>query len=303
DHFWKSGVELTLDGAYALVLSEPLERKLSVSVCGGNKIELLTIARHHLQYIHRSLNMEKDKDYKEMIPCYCTPCRTGDTPHLFQHEKLRRFTEKGITHAQCQESGEQVSIDRLLRGFAPPPPKKDLKELFDMLILTITQLQGRAKSIGNREDDRTSYIVDLLTARGYIVKDQTRRGSTFSGKGPGELDMLIETPDGAAVSIVEALNLDCLNRSEIAEHFQKLFLYDAPGLENNYLLVYAESDDFTGLWRKYLDYLPEIELKYKLSAGPVEEPSHYADIKIARTKHNRHNKETSVYHIFINMKI
>ncbi|MCI0470650.1 MAG: hypothetical protein L0Y73_03225, partial [Candidatus Aminicenantes bacterium] len=119
----------------------------------------------------------------------------------------------------------------------------------------------------------------------------------------GELDMLIETPDNSDSSVIEAFNLEGFNSDKIESHFQKIFLYDASGLENNYLLVYAESDNFDSLWQKYLDYLPEIELTYTISSGPEEEKTRYADIKLARTMHNRHNKETSVYHIFINMLI
>jgi hypothetical protein len=46
-----------------------------------------------------------------------------------------------------------------------------------------------------------------------------------------------------------------------------------------------------------------VDVKYKLTAGPDEEQTGFADIKLARTIHNRHDRETSVYHIFINMKV
>jgi hypothetical protein len=280
-----------------------LKRKLSVSVCGAEKNELLAIVRQNLDVIHRSLNMTAGEHYQEMIPCCCTHCLGIGQTYLFTHQVLKRFTGKNISHIQCQVSGEHVLIAGLLKGFAPPPPQTNLKELLKNHIETAARLQGRAKAIRGGENDRNSFIAELLTARGYIVKDQIRWGSSASGKAPGELDMLIETPDGHAVSIVEALNLKNLDRTEIARHFQKLFLYDASGLGNNYILVYAESDDFIGLWRKYLAFLPTIETKYKIQ-GPLQTgKSPYTDIKIARTIHNRHDRQTAVYHLFINMKI
>ncbi len=67
------------------------------------------------------------------------------------------------------------------------------------------------------------------------------------------------------------------------------------------MLVYAESTDFGGLWRDYLSYLPGVEVKFPVQGAPVEEKTPYADIKLARTRHNRHDRETNVYHLFINM--
>jgi hypothetical protein len=301
EHYWKTGVELTLDNTYALVQSEPLNRKLTVTVTGADKSELLAIARHHLEEIHRSLNMEKDEHYREMIPCGCGPCQSTAKPHLFRHKKLKEFTDQGIKEAQCQESGEQVLIDGLLKGYAPPQIT-DLKELKAALITTATRLQGRAKAVKTDEDSRNTFIAEILSARGYTVKDQTRWGSSAAGKRPGELDIFIETPDGNAVSVIEAFNLTGLNSGEIAKHFQKIFLYDAPGLEANYIVVYVESADFGKLWRDYLSCLPQVEVKYKLQAAPKEEKTPYADIKLARTVHDRHKRETAVYHLFVNMK-
>ena len=98
-------------------------------------------------------------------------------------------------------------------------------------------------------------------------------------------------------------NLKGLHRGMINNHFKKIFDYDAHGLENNFLIVYVESADFYGLWQDYLSCLPEVGLKYKLIGDPLEQDTPYADIKLARTLHERHNRETGVYHLFVNMNI
>jgi hypothetical protein len=303
DHFWESGVELTLEKTFALAVSEPLKRKLSISVIGPDKTELLAVARNHLDAIHRSLNMSRDIHYKEMIPCCCARCLGTRMPNLYERRVLKKYEDNNIATIRCQESLLEIQIGILLKGYAPHPTHKDLKELLPAIIKMASRLQGRAKAVRTGEDDRNSIIAEFLAIQGYIVKDQTRRGSSFSGISMGELDMLIETPDNSDSSVIEAFNLKDLERGVIAQHFQKIFLYDASGLENNYLLVYAESDDFDGLWQSYFNYLPQVELKYKQINGPTEEQSHYTDIKLARTIHNRHDRETSVYHIFVNMKI
>ena len=294
EHYWKTGVELALDNTFALVQSDPLNRKLTVTVTGEYKSELLAIARHHLEWIHRTLNMEKNEHYREMIPCRCGTCREAANPHLFRYELLKRFAEKGILFARCENSMEEISIAGLLKGFAPLLLKMDLKNFLSTLIKTLASLQGIAKFIKPTEDTRNSFIAQLLTIRGY----QTRWGNSS----PGDLDFLIETPDGNAVSVIEAFNLTGFSRNVIAEHFQKIFHYDAPGLETNYIVVYVESADFGKLWRDYLNCLPQVEVKYKLQAVPVEEKTPYTDIKLARTVHARNDRETTVYHLFVNMK-
>ncbi|MCX6583531.1 MAG: leucine-rich repeat domain-containing protein [Candidatus Aminicenantes bacterium] len=308
EQFWKNGVELALDNTFALVQSEPLNRKLTVAVTGADKSELLAIIRHHLEEIHRKLSMakneemEKNEHYREMIPCGCGTCREDENPHLYPREVLKRYFEQGIPSIRCDMSLEELSVVGLLKGYELPLQKTDLSKLLPTLIKTAARLQSIAKIIKPKEDDRNSFIALLLSIEGYMVKDQTRRGSSPSGKLMGELDFLIETPDGTAVSVIEALILKGNHRSVIAEHFQKLFDYDANGLENNYIIVYVESADFGKLWRDYLSCLLAVEVKYKLQGAPLEQETRYADIKLARTVHDRHNRETTVYHLFINMQ-
>jgi len=301
EHYWKHGVELALDNTFALVLSESLNRKLTVTVSGADKSELLAIARHHLEEIHRSLNMEKNQHFREMIPCRCDTCRATENPHLFRHEVLKRCMDKGIPAVLCEVSLEEVPTSMLLKGYAPPPQIADLTELLPALITTATRLQGRAKAIRPDEDSRNTFIAEILSARGFIVKDQTRWGISSRGIKPGELDFLVETPDGKAVSVIEAFILKGMHRGVITDHFKKLLYYDPNGLENNYIIIYAESADFGNLWGEYLKYLPDVEVAYPMQGEPVEEKTPYADIKLARTVHNRHNRETAVYHLFINM--
>jgi hypothetical protein len=193
DHYWKLGVELVLENTFALVQSETLNRELTVTVKGTDKSELLTIARHHLEEIHCSLNMERDEHYREMIPCHCGTCRAAENPHLFRHEKLKQFAAQGIKEAQCQESGQPVSIEGMLKGYTPQA-QTGLRELLPKLLRTAVRLLGRAKAIKPDEDSRNTFIAEMLTARGFMVKDQTRWGGTLSGKRPGELDFLVETP-------------------------------------------------------------------------------------------------------------
>ena len=44
-----------------------------------------------------------------------------------------------------------------------------------------------------------------------------------------------------------------------------------------------------------------VEVEYPMQGVPLEEKTPYTDIKLARTVHLRYNRETAVYHLFINM--
>jgi len=181
---------------------------------------------------------------------------------------------------------------------APPKPKHNLIET---LITALSQLLGIAGTIRTDEDSRNGFIALLLSNWGYRVKDQTRWGSSASGKSLGELDIKIENPDGRTACIIEAFILTGLNRNVIDLHLKKVFGYDPGGLPVNYILVYAEASDFQQLWESYLEYIPTIDYKYKPSDKPKEVETGFASIKMARMRHQRDGKITEVVHFFVNM--
>jgi len=300
DHYWKNGVELRFEDSTALIISDYLNRKIKISVTGSRKNELLAITRNDFEHIHRTLNMEKNKHYDEMIPCNCAACRESGEPHLFKYEVIKKFESKNKSFMLCSISADEVSIESLLKGYQLPKPKKDLLKT---LINTASQLQAVANTIKPDEDSRNGFIALLLSIHGFFVKDQTRWGRSASGKTPAAIDIKVESPDREVEAIIEAFNLKSFDRVVIDSHLTKLFGYDPSGLERNFIIVYSEAADFPGLWQKYLSHLPEIDFKYKLAAPVEEQNNQFTDIKLARTRHLRQVQETMVYHLFINMNI
>jgi hypothetical protein len=298
DHFWKNGVELRFEDSTAVIVSDLLNRKMKISVTGSCKSELLAIIRNDFEHIHHTLNMEKNQHYDEMLPCMCSICIKFSKPHLYKHDVLQMFSRKGVPN-YCQVSGEEVPTDKLLKGYQLPKPKQDILKT---LITMAHQLQGIAMTIKSDEDSRSGFIALLLSIHGINVKDQTRWGSSASGKSPGEIDIKIETPDREAEAIIEAFNLKSLDRTVINSHLTKIFGYDASGLAYNFIIVYSEVQDFSGLWKKYLNHILEIDFQYKLVGKPEEQETGFAEIKLARAKHLRQGKETTLYHLFVNMK-
>jgi GTPase SAR1 family protein len=298
EHFWKNGVELRFEDSTAVIISDLLNRKMKISVSGSCKSELLAIIRNDFGHIHNTLNMGKNKHYDEMIPCNCFSCSGSREPNLFKHEDIKKFAAKNKSFTLCPISVEEVSLEKLLKGYEPPKPKKDILKT---LITTVHHLQGTAMTMKPDEDSRNSFIALLLSIQGIYVKDQSRWGRSASGKSAGEVDIKIESPDRETEAIIEAFNLKGLDRSVIDSHLTKIFGYDASGLAHNFIVVYSEAVGFLGLWKKYLNHIAGIDFKHKLLGKPVELETNFAEIKLAHTKHLRQEKETTLYHVFVNM--
>jgi small GTP-binding protein len=299
DHFWKNGVELKFEDSRALVVSKSLKRKMRISISGSHISELLAIIRNEFEHIHQTLNLLKDKNYYEMIPCNCSTCRVSEETHPYKHELLKKLSAKGISITLCPVSMEEVPIDALLKGFEREKPRKDL---LNALLAAGSLLRGIAKTIKSDEDSRNGFITLLLSVNGFIVKDQPRWRHSAAGKSRGRPDIKIEKPNGEPEAVVEAINLKDFDRLKIELHLQKLFGYDPGGLERNFIIVYSEADDFPGLWKKYLDLISEIKFEYQMSGSIREEKLGLKGIKSARTIHKREEKITEVYHLLINMK-
>jgi len=298
DHFWQNGVELKFDSSNALVTSESFKNRMKISISGADKNELLAIIRREFLDIHQTLNLRKDdRGYWEMIPCNCTDCIKSSTPYLFRHEVLRRAYEKDRPSYPCDKSLDDVPIEKLLKGFESKPSQKDLLETIKIIA---QKVQGVAKTMPPDEDSRNTFFALLIEAHGFIVKDQSRWGRSETGKSMGYTDIKIENSKRKTLAIIEAFNLKGFDKNYIDRHLIKLFGYDPTGLEKNFIIVYSEVNDFSGLWKKYLDNIYEIDFRFPLK-GITQEKTGYAEIKLAKTKHMREDEEVSIYHLFINM--
>jgi hypothetical protein len=144
----------------------------------------------------------------------------------------------------------------------------------------------------------------VLGTRGFRVKNQALYGSSATGTGMGELDIKIEDQRDRAVSIIEALNFDSCNTTQIDRHVLKLFKhYNPSGLKENYILVYASAKDFPVLCRKYRDHLRQIDYKpYPLVKDGIEEAETGFDkITALRARHRSNKGETILYHLLVEM--
>ena len=301
DRFWKYGVELQFEASHALIISQPLHNRITIQAYGPNKSQLLAIIRSHFFHIHQTLNMEPMVHYNSMLPCICTECvqqKEPAEPEYFAYEQLKKALANHIATIQCHASMEQIVIATLLHGFEPADEGKNIRSA---IIQSAKQVMGLATSMKPDEDSRTGLLCVLLNEKGFMVKDQTRWGQSETGKSMGRLDAKIDAPDGEE-AVLEAFKLEGFDTHKIKSHNQKIFNYDPVGLQNNFILVYCDGpqDTFIPLWKQYQTCIQGLSFPHPLRSI-TEEVAPYAEIKMARAIHLRHEKEVGIYHIFINM--
>ena len=108
--YWKNGVVLVWDGhTQALVVCEPINRKIRVRIRGKDCKGLLGIIRHHVAIIHDTLNRP---EVEQMFPCICEQCQQSEEPYLHKYQELLAVQEKG-KDARCNKSAEDIPIKNL----------------------------------------------------------------------------------------------------------------------------------------------------------------------------------------------
>ncbi|MGE5340122.1 MAG: COR domain-containing protein [Candidatus Omnitrophota bacterium] len=300
NHYWNNGVELSFSDSSALVVSDAVQKRIRVSVSGSNKNQLMGIIRSHLDHIHETLNMEKEKHVFEEVPCICDECIHSENPYFYKYHALQKFISKG-KDARCEKSAEDISVSRLLNGLMPPP--KPSEKLFACMITTLSQIQGIKKTLQADENSRNTVLSLLIGTRGFRTKDQTLWGISESGIRVGELDIKIEDESGRAISIIEALNLDSCEEDKINRHVNKLLHnYDCNGLKENYLLIYASVKDFEKLCKTYREHIDHMNYgSYSLNANIEFTKTGFNKIVAFRSRHKCNSGEMVLYHILVEM--
>lgn len=168
------------------------------------------------------------------------------------------------------------------------------------LVLACLNLQARKYYSNASEDDRNDYISDILGAIGYTVKDQTRRGSSSSGKDSGELDIFV-SKDGLPFTVIESMNLSSANTSYINKHLDKIFSYDTSGNKFNVCLSYVKIADFDSFWGKYFAHVVNYNYLAPLlsSDTSINDEYGYSELRIMKTNHSRSGITVSLYHICV----
>jgi len=176
---------------------------------------------------------------------------------------------------------------------------EEINKYLEDVLYSCIQLQSLALYSEAKENERNDFIAKILESKGYIIKDQTRRGKSNSGKDAGEVDIYIQNKNGFPFSIIEALNLKNFNTDYIDTHIDKINKYDTTGNTVNLCLTYANIVDFDAFWRKYCSHLKNRNYLNELVSIDDNEMLPYSEIKVAKATYRRSGKLTFLYHIVV----
>lgn len=200
------------------------------------------------------------------------------------------------------------------------------------VVCTCKEFQDNLRCLGSLalavlEDDRNRYIRDVMDNiyTPYSVLDQSQRGDTPGGVGPGELDLLVQQKDGSTWTVIEALNIKngIGDKSNWNSHlFKLLHHYDKQGQSFVVLLAYveAEKDDWDNVWNRYLEHIKTHSaeggrhdrqdterITYQLVPNSCEDfrtekipEKHYR--KLVQCIYETGGQQTAVIHIFIRLE-
>ena len=203
-----------------------------------------------------------------------------------------------VLETKYSADNEQTQLFNIYRELSKP----SATQLDNAIIKSCLAIQTNRIYYGNfSENDRNTFIASLLESAGFLVKDQTLKSTTETGKSAGEIDIFIQGINLLPISIIEALNLTYVDKGYIAKHIDKIFTYDANGLPDNYILVYANVTNFGSFYKGYLNYVKSHSFKYPQVSLIEDSSVPFADLKKLTIVHNRNGMELNMHHIIINL--
>lgn len=174
-------------------------------------------------------------------------------------------------------------------------------DIYDDIIFCCERIQASTISKSLDEDEINDNIRNLLEAKGYNVKDQTRQGSSLSGKKSGEVDILIKD-ENMPITLVEAMKLKSIDKKYIGNHIEKIFKYDTLGYGEIFLVSYIETKDFDLFWDKYKEYVCKYDHEFRVIGWSGSGMKQYPELRSIVVEYNRNGISTKLYHIGVHLQ-
>lgn len=155
------------------------------------------------------------------------------------------------------------------------------------------------------ENERNTYIREMLRSKGYTIADQTLRGKSSSGKQAGELDLEIMDSSNRPWAIYEALNLKSFSPSQKEiwnNHLSKLLdNYNPMGLPFSFLVSYVncKKDDFKGFWLAYSEYVAKSDINDYTIQKTINRNDTFFYVRSTECIYDRGGIPTVIYHICV----
>jgi hypothetical protein len=178
---------------------------------------------------------------------------------------------------------------------------RENKILEDVLSACYSMQENKTYIEDKDENKRTKQVLDLLKIK-YTVSDQSQKGTSSTGKKPGSVDGIITDKD-LNEYYIEAINLICIDTTNLTEHINKLeFNYDYKGLYIKFVLVYFNVGEekfyeFSEKYKKFID--TDLVSKYAKIGDCEEVLKKHTNSRIFKSSHLRENQKVYLYHILL----
>ena len=185
--------------------------------------------------------------------------------------------------------------------------------LYNTMMIALSSIKNNPIYHNCLEDQINDVLkADLSITPHWRVHDQTRQGYSESNARPGELDLLLKDLHNLDIAIIEALAVNCIDKTKISGHFKKMLVnYDPLGVPIYSLVLYSRCANFSSFWNKLLPYfndelIPEItavqsvghlHIRYYVQNSIVEDGMQYASLRHAKGILSR-NGRPAYLHIY-----
>ena len=248
-----------------------------------------------------------NRDMKLKAPLAEVIYKTPQGSDCFDYEDLLNALADGEDTYRSKKLRRQIPIRDILnqtgRGV-----ELELQQLREDLVTACMQLQGNPMYWGSTEDQRNTFLRDVLRSRDYLVNDQSFQGVGGGRRGYGELDLEIRREKDIPWTILEALRIKDGSKTEWNRHLKKLLdNYNPSGLNHLFLLTYVDSskDDFDEILGKFSEHIrwhdadDYIRMPNTFSHVPLRRHGDPAYLRVMRCTYDRNGAPTTVTHIFV----
>lgn len=286
-------------GLRALVKAE--DNVLKIFVKSTNQLHpantYLNIIKSTIERINESLGLSSTEQivYREESITEC-----------FDYDYLIDSYNHGNREIYSREFRKNIKILDVLNQSDKDVEDRRTRLLED--ILNVCQMMQSNKLYWHtKENERNTYVRDMLRSKGYYIADQTLSGQSASGKSPGELDIEIRYSAEKSWTVYEALNITSFsdtNKSNWNEHLQRLLdNYNPIGYPFLFLVSYLEcsKDNFKEMWLKYYEHISTFSLKNYMLQKMINHSNDSFYIRSAECVYDRAGLPTTVYHICVRL--
>ncbi len=246
-------------------------------------------------------------EYLKRIPGKASYDALVDLSRTFPESDLRKYygkyaRDKAIQDAEIDcwnESNFAEFVDQQLNENHSQP--NSIEYVHSQLFKACQAVQRNKDFKVCKENKRNRQISDFLEMSHITVQQERPSSISYAGNDDGELDFYIIDQGFNAITIMEALNLNCVNKNHLNQHFDRIFWYDANGLKELILLVYSNAPNFDSFTQRYFEYIESYTYPYDV-VDCYEKEIEVAELKVFKTVHLRNKTDIHLTHYIVNFE-